>query len=406
MQKLIQHIFPPDPPVTPMTFTRLPVVHRYWVGGLIAALFGFALGFVLWAWQQGVLPALPTYPHFKLWHARIQILFFLGSFVLGFALQSGPHVVGGPPPPSRPLLRLTLLLQAGFVLSLLAQEWQRHLGNLMISLSYLGAVYYLARLAIQGDPLRRLARGIPLALSFIPLAIAPWLALDSADLALWVLWCGPITSALVAGQQLINNVLGGTLLQGTLARLFAFALLVAWSLSTVAAFTVGGSWQRAGMAWLVVLILLALGTGLLRVVRQAGFVAINVTLVLGFASAFLAAAWLASPGGSFTPDAAVHLLGAGMLTTLILGVATRVIRFFVGVTAFNDRLLCYLLLLWNAVVLARVATALGGSISHLVLLLLMGSGGLILVLWSFRLAPGLWQVQKNIPPALSGKKTG
>ncbi|MEO5349403.1 MAG: NnrS family protein [Magnetococcus sp. YQC-3] len=398
MPSLIQRIFPPDPPLSPMLFSRLPVVHRFWMGGVLAAILGFALGFLLWSWQQGLLPPAEEYPLLRLWHARIQILLFIGSFLLGFALQSGPHVLGGPPPPSRPLLRLLPPLWLGSSLSLSGEGWLFFLGNLLISVAYLGAVYYLWGITRAGDPLRRLPRAIPLTLSFLPLAVAPWLALENPEMALWVLWCGPVSSALVAGQQLIQNVLGGKLLQGGMGRLFALALLLAWLLSTLAAFTGQGSWQWAGGAWLLVLVLLAVGTDLLRAVGKLGLASINITLVLGFAAAFAAAIWLVWPGVPL--DGVVHLLGAGMLTTLIIGVAARVVGFFVGIYTLNDRLLSYLLLLWAAIALARVATPLGGRLPEHGFFGLILAGSLLLLGWSWRVILRLRQIEDKITPDL------
>lgn len=383
-----------------MVFSRLPVVHRFWMGGVLAALAGFALGFLLWSWQQGLAPAPEAYPLLRLWHARLQILLFIGSFLLGFALQSGPHVLGGPPPPSRPLLRLLPLLWLGGGISLAFPDGLMGLlGNLLLSIAYLGAIHFLWGISRRGDPLRRQSRAIPLTASFFPLALAPWLALDAPDMALWVLWCGPVTSGLVAGQQLIQNVLGGRLLQGGVARLFALVLLSAWLLSSLATFSSHGSWQWAGIAWLGVLLLLAMGTDLLRAVRQSGLASINITLLLGFAAAFAAALWLAL-GETLPLDGAVHLLGAGMLTTLIVGVAARVVGFFVGIPTLNDRLLSYLLLFWAAISLARVATSLGGRIADIHLFALMGGGILLLLFWSARVTLRLWQIEQKIQPEL------
>ena len=396
--RFIQHLFPPDPPLSPMTFSRLPVVHRFWLGGVVAALLGFALGFALWAWQQGLLPVPPLYPHLQLWHARIQILLFIGSFLLGFALQSGPHVVGGPPPASRSLLRLLPLLWLGFGLSLAPFIWLIALGNLLISLTYLAAAYFLLRITLQGDPLRRLPRGIPLAASLLPLAIAPWLALDQAEMALWVLWCGPATTALVAAQQLIHNVLGGKCLQGGLTRLFAALLLIAWLLSSLATFSNAPFWPWAGLAWLAVLTILALGSHFPHAVWQCGWTSINLTLLLGFATALACALGLTQPG--LPLDAAVHLLGAGMLTSLVLGVAARVARFFSGMSVLNDRLLSALLLLWNGVVLARISTTLGWYIPYHGLHIGIVLGSLLLTLWSLRIALRLWQIEQTIPALL------
>ncbi|MEO5362951.1 MAG: NnrS family protein [Magnetococcus sp. DMHC-8] len=400
MSPFLQRLLPPDPPFNPMVFTRRPVVHRFWVGGVISALIGFGMGFFLWAWQQGLLPVPAFYPHIKLWHARIQIILFAGSFLLGFALQSGPHVIGGTPPPARHLLRLLLPLWSGFVISLLFDGWLLTLGNLLVTLACLGAVYFLVRITLSGDPLRRLQRGIPLTISFLPLAISPWLALDNPDQALWVLWCGPVTSALVAGQQLIQNVLGGKLLQGNMARLFAGGLLAAWLVTTLAAFVNPAFWPWAGLAWVVVLALLLIGTDFLRAAAVFGLASINVTLVLGFAAALACAMWLAWSGPAPALDGPVHLLGAGMLTLLILGVAARVVSFFADRAALNDRLLCYLLLLWGLLALARVGTALGRPLPQPVLAGLILLGTLLLILWSTRLAISLWRISRKITPAL------
>ncbi|MEO5339977.1 MAG: NnrS family protein [Magnetococcus sp. MYC-9] len=400
MPRWMSQIFPPDPPLNPMVFSRRPVVHRFWLGGMMAATVGFGLGFLLWSWQQGILPADVLYPQARLWHARIQIVWFLGSFLLGFALQSGPHVVGGTPPAARSVLRLLLLLQVGFVLSLF-DGWLEVVGNGLVSMAYLGAVHVLWHIARTGDPARRLSRGIPLTVSFLPMAVAPWLALDNAGLALWVLWCGPVTTSLVAGQQLIQNVLGGTFLQGSVGRLFAGSLLVAWILSTLASLGVVSSWQWAAGAWLAVLLFLAGGTQFPQAVRRSGFSAMTVTLTVGFTIAFASALWLAWPGESNPPlDGAVHLLGAGTLTLFILGVAARVAGFFSGVMVLNDRLLCYLLLLWAMVALARVGTALAWHPGRMGLIALMLTGSTLLLLWSVRMAVCLRRISRKITPEL------
>lgn len=401
MQKLIQKIALPDPPLVPMTFTRLPVVHRFWAGGLLAAVAGFSLGFLLWLWHQGVFQAPSEYLELRTWHARIQILMFAGSFLLGFALQSGPHVVGGQPPPSRLLLLLLPLLWIGFFLTFVPNIWIVILGNVSISAAYGGAAYFLLRITLKGDPLRRLSRGMPLAASFVPLAMAPWLTLESADVALLVLWCGPITSVLVASQQLIQNVLGGTLLQGRIAPAFAATLLLAWFFSGVAVFTAWGSWSFAGMAWMVAIGTMAIGTGFVRAARCSGFSAINVTLILGLASAFSCAILLLIQGENLPLDVAVHLLGTGALSLLIFGVVARVVRFFSGNAVLNDRLVVYLLLVWWAVAVTRTVASLGWVSTNWVQAMSV-AGFLIVMLWSFLVGLRLLQISRQIPPEITG----
>ena len=402
MQRLISLLFPPDPPFSPMTFSRLPVVHRFWGGGVVAGLVGFSLGFLLWLWMLGILELPEGYQDFRMWHARIQILMFLGSFLLGFALQSGPHVVGGTPPPSRTLLWLLPLLWVGLLVTFIPHDGVQSVGNLLISMAYGGAAYFLWQITMKGDPLRRLSRGIPLAASFVPLAMAPWLPLEQAETALLVLWCGPVTSALVAGQQLINNVLGGTLLQGRMAYLFSAVLLLAWVLSGAAVWTSWASWSLAGFAWLVVICVMLVGTGFLPVARRFGFSAINVTLIVGFSLASACAILLLYSGESFPLDAAVHLLGAGMMTILVLGVGARVVGFFSAQAVLNDRLVAYLLLLWSAVAITRTVAPLGwvdGDWAQI----MTAIGMLIVVLWSFRVSARLWHIDKQLPPEIGGR---
>ena len=400
MQPLISILFPPDPPMAPMTFSRLPIVQRFWMGGIVAAVVGFGLGFLLWSWQLGLVPMADAYFNAKHEHARIQILLFAGSFLLGFALQSGPHVVGGQPPSSKLLLRLLPPLWIGFFLTLISQPTLTFIGNGLMSLTYLGAATFLLSITLHGDPSRRLSRGFPLAASFLPLAIAPWLPLDSAEMALMILWCGPMTSALVAGQQLIQNVLGGSLIQGRIIPLFILALFCAWFLSITAVFTSWGSWQFAGIAWLVVLSSVIVGTHLLSATWHYGLNAINVTLFLGFAIAFACALLLLLEPKNLPQDAVLHLLGAGVIAPLIFGVVTRVAGFFSGCAVLNDRLLVYLLFLWSLVVATRSLTPLGwvSSSDWTWAMIIIGSS--IVLLWSFRAGLRLWQINQQISPEL------
>jgi hypothetical protein len=398
MHPLLRTLFPPDPPLSGMIFSRRPIVHRFWLTGLLAAWAGLGLGVWLWSGQQGLLAIPPDWDTLKLGHARLQLELFIGSFLLGFALQSGPHVIGGKAPLPIPLLRLLALLQVGFLLSLpFGPAWPAWIGQSLVSAAYLGAIFFLARITLSGDPQRLLTRGIPLTASFLPLAIAPWLPLDEPQTALWILWCGPVSSALVAAQQLIQNVLGGHLIRPQLARPFAALLIAAWSLTTLAAFVFPTLWPVAALAWLALLLFTALATRLLQAAWRFGFSAIQLTLLLGFGSATGAALLSLLPG---PPDAAVHLLGAGMFTLLILGVAARVVSFFSGIAALNDRLLCYLLLLWSAIALARVLTPFGWHPPTPLLLTLILTALLLFALWSARVLLCLWKISQKITPDL------
>ncbi|MBF0341225.1 MAG: NnrS family protein [Magnetococcales bacterium] len=399
MQRLIQIIAPQDTAFTPMTFTRQPVVQRFWYGGLVAGLFGFALGFLLWMWQHGMLHITGDYFAGKFWHARLQIEGFLGSFLLGFALQSGPHVSGGKPPPSRNLLRLCHLLWVGLLLSGL--PWVGLVGDLLVGGVYAGAGYYLLQITRFGNPGMRLPRGFPLAAGMSLMALTPWLPLDDPGVALFVLWCGPVTMALVAAQQLIQNVLGGLMLQGRPALHFIVALGVAWSVTALAAFVGWGSWTLAGLGWLATLGLFLRGTGFLQAARRFGWASINVTLSLGLFHALAAALWLALGGG--VPDVAVHLLGAAFLTTLILGVTIRVTGFFSAGAVVPDRIASWMVALWAVVAWMRAFSPVW-PMPESVTVWISLAGGIILGVWGVRIAWRLLKIREIVPVSLGGRK--
>ena len=393
MKRIIQAIFPPSPPFPAMKFTRQPVLHLFWGGGLVGLAVGFLVGFLLWLWQMGLLEIPENYLLLKHLHARVQILGFLGSFLLGFALQAGPNVVGGIPPSSKLLIKFMPLLWSGIPLTLLPFPMAALLGNLLISLAFAGPAFLLLRVTLAGNAQLRITRGLPLAAVFALLAIAPWLNLEEPQVALFILWCGPVTAAMVAAQQLISNVMKGAVLQGGKGWVFVFTLGLAWFLTGMAAFWESGYWSPAGLAWFSTLLILVWGTGFAPIALGFGFVAINVTLILAMAGAMSAAIMMMIGAENIQLDAVVHLLGAGVLTLLVIGVASRVAGFFSGFAVLADRTVVYILLLWTLVAAARVATSMAWLpmtwVPWAVFL-----GGVLLIVWGASLAKRLGQISK------------
>lgn len=400
MKRIFQIIAPADPPFTPMAFTRIPIVQRFWYGGLAAAAVGFTLGFGLWMWQHGMLPVEGNYFLLKLMHARIQIEGFVGSFLLGFALQSGPHMTGGKPPASKILLQLLAVFWTGFLLSMTPDMRLALLGNGLSTLAFAWAGYLLLKITLAGSPQLRLARGLPLAAGITLMSITPWLELDDPGYALFVLWCGPVTVALVAAQQLINNVLGGKIIQGKLAILFLASLALSWMATGAAAFTEWESWRLVGLCWLVSLALLTVGTDFGQASRRFGWKSINVTLSLGLAYAFMCALQLILLQIDQFLDMAVHLLGAGVLTTLIIGVTARVAGFFSAGAVLPDRVVSWLVVLWGVVALTRTIAPMT-PMEEMWTVWISVLGGLILVLWGVRTGYRLMQIQKLVPPTIT-----
>ncbi len=381
MKSLIDRLIPPDPPMSPMNLTREPIVNRFWATGLVGLVLGFVLGFMLWLWQQGILEMPDDYFTLKLFHARIQILLFAGSFLLGFALQAGPHVIGGPPPPSKVILSYLPLLWVGTGLSIVPDPILGFIGNILISIAFGGPAYLLYNISMAGMEHFRTPRGMPIAAAFLFLAVAPWLDMENPDVALFIIWCGPITAALVAAQQLTNNVLGGTLLQGKWAELFFVALILAWIGTGTAAFLEEGSWQISGALWLVVLVIQIQGTNFVSAALKYRFSGIQVTMLLGFTGLMASALMPLMALDDFMTDAAVHLLGAGVITVLILGVAARVAGFFCGKMVMRDRGLIYLLFAWTILAIVRTVTPMGWSSTPWTIGTLV-VGSILLIIWA------------------------
>jgi hypothetical protein len=397
MKSFIAKIIPSDPQMQPMNLSREPIVNRFWATGLVGLCLGFVLGFMLWLWQQGIMDAPDNYFFLKLAHAKIQILLFAGSFLLGFALQAGPHVIGGPPPPSKQILFYLPMLWTGIGLSLVPDPMLSIAGNIMISFAFAGPAFLLFGITMAGMPHFRIPRGIPISASFAILAISPWLELDDPDIALFVIWCGPVTAALVAAQQLTNNVLGGRLLLGKSSILFLATLYLAWLVTAGSAFIDSDYWPLSGILWVAVLFIQAKETNLIPSALKQNFSGLQVTLLLAFTGMFVSA-FLAIIGGDyFMADAVVHLLGAGVITILILGVAARVAGFFCGQMVLPDRALVYLLFAWSIVAITRTITPFGISSTGWIMVT-MHLGTFLLIIWAIPMARNIIKIGQQFTP--------
>jgi hypothetical protein len=136
---------------------------------------------------------------------------------------------------------------------------------------------------------------------------------------------------------------------------------MAWLTTGLAAFSDTGSWSLSGAVWLVVLFIQINGTNLVPAALRYNFSAIQVTLLLAFTGMIASALMPLLTGDDFMTDAAVHLLGAGVITILILGVAARVAGFFCGKAVLPDRGIIYMLFAWSLLAIVRTMTPMGWS---------------------------------------------
>ncbi|HAT51025.1 MAG: NnrS family protein [Nitrospirae bacterium] len=401
--KLFDNIFNPKQSFSPMNYTRRPILHHFWAGGLVAMVLGFSLGFLLWMMQTGIMDVAEGYQSFRLWHVRIQILGFAGSFLLGFALQAGPHVVGGTPPPFRHVIPHVPILWIGLLLSsITTSATMVTVGNACITLAFVGPVVLLLKITLNGDPQLRFARGIPLVIAFLVLAAAPWLDLANSETALFVLWCGPITAALVAGQQLIHNVLHGKKLSGKLGLTLFILLCLAWLTTAMATFAHLWPWSIPGLAWLVSLSMVIWGTQFIPAIKQFGFAAISLTLSTGFLGIAVTAIMMLGWPEGIPVDSMVHLLGAGVITVLILGIVSRVTGFFSGGAVFSDAAVSGAILIWSAIATFRVITSMSSHVNDGLVIISVGLGGTLLTLWGIRVAWRLRTISQAPYPGKNG----
>lgn len=392
---LLNRLLPLELPLVAMKFTRQPVMPRFWTGGLLAMLGGFAIGFLLWMQQQGILPQGGDFLEWRLIHVRLQLFLFAGSFLLGFAMQAGPHVMAGTPPESRTALWVLYPLWLGFCLTLLPHPVAVLAGTAALSMGHLFGAGLILRMALGGDRQRLTGIGLPMAMGFLFLAAGPWAPVGDHGHALWVIWCGPMAIVFGASQQLISNVMNGQRLAGWTGHLFFGVLSLSWLVT-------GGAVLRpdlyfwVGVSWLVVWGWFVWHTRLVSALGQQGVTSLAVTLVVGLLFVPTAAVLLMLQGATGL-DTTIHLLGAGTLTVLILGVAARVVGFFSAGRLFHDRILALLILAWALVAMGR---ALG--LPHAAALTVLGT--FLLAVWGGRLLVRLWAIRQLVPRSLGGQK--
>ncbi|MBF0156229.1 MAG: NnrS family protein [Magnetococcales bacterium] len=390
------------------TLTREPVVHRFWGGGVFFLGVGFSLGFAAWLVAGDWWDGWAFYPLLRDWHGRVQLLFFLGSFLLGFAMQAGPHLLGGTPPPSRSILPLIFPLWFGGVLWLLPDPTMKLAGQALLTLPFIwGALLLGWGPARRGDPARRLMIALPLLLGLLTMGAGPWLGSDNAEGYLWLLWCGPMIVAVAVAQHLIHQTLGGTLPGKRARAIHAGLWLPAWFSLTLG---YGGSrlgllpvdnglaaklWALGGGLWLASLLVVVAATDLVGVIRRKGISAFALAMLLALTMAMAAATLLAIDGLKET-DAIIHLLGAGSLTLLILGICPRVGSAFSGSIVVQERWLLLFVSLWTIVAVIRAATAMGWLAQTWSLpgvILALG----VLLPWGWRLSVKLLAIRARIP---------
>lgn len=394
---------PPSPPLAPMTFTRTPVLPFFFMSGLLGMGVGFLLGVGLWLGQLGLITLPGEFDALRTLHAHVQLYLFAVSFLLGFSLQAGPHVVGGMPPSAR----AAVLLLPGLWLGALLAPWHPQvmgwLGRGALTATLLAAAWLVAGMVKTGAPERRLPIGLPFVLGYVMLAILPWFDLATPQTAVAALLAGVLPIVLAAAQQLIANVLGGHRLAGDWGRAFAGLLLLAWA-GTLAAVAGLVPWPWLAAPWWAVLLAYLAGTRLLPALIATGPISLTWTLGLGFAPTLVAPLYLLD-GSPAALDGAAHLLALGTVTPLIMGVAARVATFFSAGWVLPERVLSAVLILWMAVALGRALAPLGW-VPVAAIPWLSGLALALLTLWGARVGVRVRAIWTLVPPGLRSPFSG
>ena len=336
--------------ISPQQRTREPVVHRF---SRASVLFGVAVGFpvglYLWLLLKGSVPEAGDYAYLVNLHAMTQMVMFFGLFILGFAYTAGYHLNGGQPRPVNQVKWVLSAVVAGYLIWLVPPLVL--LGQFVMSVAFAYTAALMANAARQGG-LSKPAITFLCVPGLATFALMPWLDLTDVKVAWFALICGPFLMAMMAGLQLIPNVMKGERLEGQKAWLFAVLMLAGCVVTAVDTFLMS-------IDPLVASLMLALPIGyylyqvkLFKALNHCGPTSLAVAFVFAFGWVLIALLLLAIQGEGFRENA-LHLIILGQICTYIIAVGSRVIGFFSGDYVISDGRLTFVVLLWQLVPATR-----------------------------------------------------
>ena len=336
--------------ITPQQRTREPVVHRFSRASVVfGALIGFPLGLYLWLFLKGHVAEVSDYGYLVNLHAMTQMVMFFGLFILGFAYTAGYHLNGGQPRPVKQVVWVLPAVVAGYLIWLVPPL--ALLGQLVMSACFGYTALLMANAARQGK-LAKPAITFLCVPGLVTFALMPWLDLTDVKTAWFAVMCGPFLMALMAGLQLIPNVMKGERLEGTAAWVFAGLMLFNCVVIVVDVFVTPISPLLSSLLLLLPLLFYLYQVRFFQALNHCGPTSLAVAFVFAFAWLFIALLLLAIYGEGFRENA-LHLIILGQITTYILAVGSRVIGFFSGDYVINEGRLTYLVLIWQLVPASR-----------------------------------------------------
>ncbi len=302
---------------------------KFFLAGASAGIVGIAwAGVQLWLSLNGRLPITPAYADLRRMHVLVQIYLFFGMFVLGFAAQAGPRLVGSPRAPSAMTLLWIPMLAAGVLAWQLAPgSWA---GPSIVSAVFWSALCYAANVHLNGDPLLRKTTGRFILCGLTAFAISPFLALETAAGALVVYWTGLATLIMGTGQQFISAFLGGRRCSELEAScVLALIVFTACGLVLGAEWDTPYAYHTTGLGVVACVGFYVFSTRLDRARHTARHDALALAFLLGYGWAAVGGALLTMHGAAAT-DRVVHLWATGWATPVIFAVSGQIMGFMSG----------------------------------------------------------------------------
>ena len=336
--------------ITPQNRSRAPVVHQFWrISIVFGLLIGFPSGLYLWLQLGGQIQPAENYLYIVNLHATSQILIFFGLFILGFVYTAGYHLNGGQARPVKQIFWVLPAIAVGFILHLFQPLEQ--VGKLIISASFAYTGLMMLGAAKEG----RFSKPVITALclpALITFTAAPWLQLTDINVAFFVVLTGPFFFVLMAGLQLIPNVMKGDRLEGTPGWVFIVLMMTSYLLIAYSAFVSQVNPALIALSLMLPVIMYLTCVNLFKALNYCGPTSLAIAFIAGFSWFFAAMVLLAIHGDTFMENA-LHLIVLGQVTTHVIAVGARVIGFFSGDYAISDVRLTRLVLLWQLVPFTR-----------------------------------------------------
>ncbi len=313
--------------------------------GMVAALIGSILvGAYLWLGLNNQIPLSAHHLSLRLLHAKLQIHFFLGAFILGFLLQGAPRILESRRPQLSGARYIFPMLLIALVVRLCGLEI---LSDVLTAVTYFGALVCLSPVFLSSSAEKLFAIAAPSALGLLVLSIGVFFEVSSPTSGLALFWCGIMPVIFGVGQQFIYGILGASLLKGR--KLLAVAIV--WFIGAVALLV-----EQSTVSWLI-FAASAFSTFALYIAFTQMLCGLRKkeSFVRGFIFAWI---WgllggLLALSGPHTSDSVLHLWGAGLAMTLIFVVSSRVVSHVTYEEVLPNKLFYPLIGLWQLVPLGR-----------------------------------------------------